>query len=286
MRKGIYILPSLFTTGNALCGFYAIIASINGMASELLGNQDAYRKWLIYAAYAIILGAVFDCFDGKVARTTKTTSRFGVEFDSLADLVTFGVAPGVLVYIWALKPYGKVGWIASFLFVICGALRLARYNVQTTGVKSKYFTGLPIPAAAGVVASLVIFYFSYWQSLEGIFRYRGILTVIVVYVVALLMVSTLKFRSFSGVETSKSKHFNVLIAIIFFIFIVIMKPNMMLFLMVWGYFFIALAEALYLFIREKTALPEGEKGTAFEGRRRIYRRKIRKNEDYGTDQNI
>ena len=162
MKKGIFILPSLFTTGNALCGFYAIIAAINSI-SVVSGNSFTVDEtWILRSAFAIMLGGVFDGLDGRVARSTKTTSKFGVEFDSLADLLTFGLAPAVLVYVWALRPYGKIGWIAAFLFVICGALRLARFNVQATGKKSNYFTGLPSPAAAASIASLWFFYFSYW----------------------------------------------------------------------------------------------------------------------------
>ncbi|NTW99850.1 MAG: CDP-diacylglycerol--serine O-phosphatidyltransferase [Geobacteraceae bacterium] len=144
MRKGIYILPNLFTTGSMFAGFYGMIAGING----------DYRT----AAICILVSAVFDGLDGKVARATGTTSKFGVEYDSLADLVAFGVAPGLIMYFWALKPFGRLGWLAAFLFVVCGALRLARFNVQVETVESKRFVGLPIPAAASMVASTVLFF--------------------------------------------------------------------------------------------------------------------------------
>ena len=142
MKKGIYILPNLFTLGNMLCGFYSIISTIEGRFH--------------HAAVAIFIAALADGLDGKIARLTKTCSRFGVEFDSLADLVSFGVAPALLIYIWALRPYQRVGWLAAFLFVICGALRLARFNVQVYTSENKYFTGLPIPAAATTIASFVL----------------------------------------------------------------------------------------------------------------------------------
>ncbi|RMF93878.1 MAG: CDP-diacylglycerol--serine O-phosphatidyltransferase, partial [Candidatus Schekmanbacteria bacterium] len=245
MRRGIFILPSLFTTGNALCGFYAIIASINAINITTGNVFSVDRKWILRSAIAIILGAFFDGLDGRVARSTKTTSRFGLEFDSLADLLTFGVAPAILVYVWALRPYGKIGWVAAFLYVICTALRLARFNVQATGKKSNYFIGLPSPAAASLIATLVIFYFSYWESTEGFFRYRAIISVVAVYVVALFMVSTFKFRSLGGIDFSRSKPFNVLIGIILFLFLILMKPSLMFFVICWGYFFVALCEGIY-----------------------------------------
>ena len=134
LKRGVYILPNLVTTGSLFAGFYGIVATMNG-------NYNL-------AAWFILISAIFDGLDGKVARLTGTTSRFGVEYDSLADLVAFGVAPGLLMYAWALKPFGKLGWLAAFLYVVCGALRLARFNVQVDTVESKRFVGLPIPAAA------------------------------------------------------------------------------------------------------------------------------------------
>ena len=144
LRRGVYLLPNLLTTGGLFAGFYSIVATMNG-------------NYLV-AGWFVLIAAVFDGLDGKVARMTNTTSKFGVEYDSLADLVAFGVAPGLMMYAWALKPFGKLGWLAAFLYVVCGALRLARFNVQITTVESKRFVGLPIPAAAGMAASLVIFF--------------------------------------------------------------------------------------------------------------------------------
>ena len=127
--KGIYILPNLLTSISLFAGFYSIVATID-------------RKFT-YAAIAIFISGVFDMLDGRVARMTKSSSRFGVEYDSLSDLIAFGVAPGLLVYIWALKSYGRFGWLAAFLFVACGALRLARFNIQVDTVQKKHFLGLP-----------------------------------------------------------------------------------------------------------------------------------------------
>jgi len=127
MRKGVYILPNLFTTGNLFCGFWAIVS--------------VFQEKFFFAAIAILLACVFDVLDGKVARLSGATSKFGVQYDSLSDLVSFGVAPALLAYSWALRPYGRFGWLAAFLFVVCGALRLARFNVMSSAGEVKYFRG-------------------------------------------------------------------------------------------------------------------------------------------------
>src|SRR4030066_1046056 len=133
IKKGIYVLPNLITTAGLFCGFYSIIAS---------SSED-----FVIAAVAILAAAVFDGLDGRIARFTNTTSKFGSEYDSLSDVIAFGVAPAFLAYNWAMSFSGRWGWIAAFLFVLCGALRLARYNIQIGIIESKVFNGLPIPAA-------------------------------------------------------------------------------------------------------------------------------------------
>jgi CDP-diacylglycerol--serine O-phosphatidyltransferase len=138
--KGIHLLPNIFTTGNLFVGFYSIIASV-------LGRYEL-------AAVAILIGGLFDSLDGKIARWTHTTSRFGVEYDSLSDLVTFGMAPAILSFLWALQPFRRIGWLAAFLFVVAGAFRLARFNANVEVVDKKYFVGLPIPAGAGVIEGI------------------------------------------------------------------------------------------------------------------------------------
>jgi CDP-diacylglycerol--serine O-phosphatidyltransferase len=127
--RGIYVLPNIFTTMNIFCGFYAVVAAINGN--------------FIAAPIAILVAVVFDILDGKIARATNTTSRFGVEYDSLADLISFGMAPGIMIYLWALKPLGRIAWLAAFLFTVCGALRLARYYQQ------RLFYGASDPRGSG-----------------------------------------------------------------------------------------------------------------------------------------
>lgn len=211
-RRGVYLLPNLFTTGNLLSGFYAIIAVF---------NAD-----YVSAAIAILVATVFDSLDGRVARMTKTTSKFGVEYDSLADLVSFGVAPGLLIYSWALTNYGRIGWVAAFLFVACGALRLARFNVQAGTVESRYFVGLPIPAAAGLLAATVLFD-------DHILRLgaemKPLLIVAMTYVLAFLMVSNIRYWSFKGVELRDRRPFQVLVAAVLVVMVVTAAPQVMLF---------------------------------------------------------
>lgn len=141
MRRGIYLLPSLITAGNLFCGVFAILFSFNGEFH--------------HAAVLIVLAHLLDGVDGAVARLTHTTTQFGVEFDSLADVVSFGVAPAVLAYVFALAPWGIWGGFAAALFAVCGALRLARFNVQVLVAEKSYFTGLPIPAAAAMIAATI-----------------------------------------------------------------------------------------------------------------------------------
>jgi CDP-diacylglycerol--serine O-phosphatidyltransferase len=211
LRKGVYILPNLFTTGGLFSGFYSIIATIHG-------QYDV-------AAWFILIAAVFDGLDGRVARMTNTTSRFGVEYDSLADLVAFGVAPAVLMYMWALRPFGKLGWLAAFLYVVCGALRLARFNVQATTVESKSFLGLPIPAAAGMVASCVLLFY----YLGGSGTIKKVSVLILIYSVAALMVSNLRYYSFKDPDLVKRQPFGFLVLIIFMIIVIVARPEIMLF---------------------------------------------------------
>jgi CDP-diacylglycerol---serine O-phosphatidyltransferase len=211
LRKGVYILPNLFTTGCLFSGFYGIVATMNG---------DYFL-----AAWFILVASIFDALDGKVARLTGTTSKFGVEYDSLADLVAFGVAPGLLMYAWALKPFGKLGWLAAFLYVVCGALRLARFNVQVTTVESKRFVGLPIPAAASMVASCVLFL----HHIGGPGTVRKVSVLVLIYVLAALMVSNFRYYSFKDPELLKRQPFGVLVAAIFIIIVIVAQPYIMFF---------------------------------------------------------
>lgn len=211
LRKGIYLLPNLFTSASLFAGFYSIVATLNGNFN--------------HAAWAIVISMLCDGADGRIARLTSSTSRFGVEYDSLADLVSFGVAPGILAYEWALKPYGNWGWSAAFLFVVCGALRLARFNVQIDTIESVTFNGLPIPASAGLVASTVLLLYKFGYS--GPTRHVAIL--LVIFLLAFLMVSNVKFLSFKELELRRRKPFAALVGIILLLILIANEPQILLF---------------------------------------------------------
>src|SRR3989339_1541598 len=217
MKKGIYVLPNLFTTANLFCGFYAAIASMKGMYE--------------IAAVAILIAAVLDGLDGRIARITHTTSKFGGEYDSLCDLVTFGVAPALLVYNWSLIAYGKWGWLAAFLFCVCGALRLARFNVQVGVIDSRVFNGLPIPGGAAVVATGVLLY--YYMGGEG--RFSELPIMLGVVALSLFMVSSIKYYSFKDLNFFSRKPFMSFVLIVLILVIVVAEPEIMMFTFTFGY---------------------------------------------------
>lgn len=212
IKKGVYLIPSLFTTGNLICGFFSIISTFNGQ----------YLQAAIFIMFALLL----DGLDGYVARLTKTTSQFGIEFDSLADLVSFGLAPAILVYYWALVPWGTWGWLAACLYVVCGALRLARFNVQIATVEKSYFIGLPIPGAAEMIAATVLMY--YFLGGEGAANKRVIL-LLVIYLLAGLMVSNFRYFSFKQLNLKKRHPLWLLVSAILFIKLTIAEPQIMFF---------------------------------------------------------
>ena len=211
-KKGIHILPSLFTTGNVFCGFYAFVAVL---------NEQFY-----FAAWAIVAGMVFDGLDGRIARLTKTTSAFGEQYDSLADIITFGMAPALLAYSWVLKPFGRLGWMAAFLFLLCAALRLARFNVTKPEIRSEHFIGLPSPASAVVIASIVI-------AFEDLFatRMNPFIMVMVVYALAFLMVSNIKYPAFKQFDFKKRVVFSRFLFVILFIYVLATIPRVALFIL-------------------------------------------------------
>jgi len=219
IKKGIYVLPNLFTTASLFMGFYSIIASV----------QEKY----FLAAVAIIISLIFDGLDGRIARMTNTTSKFGAEYDSLADLIAFGVAPALLAYTWAMSFDGKPGWMAAFLFVACGALRLARFNIQIGLIDSKYFNGLPIPAAACVIATTVIF-FNY-IGFEGALHDPYNMIIILVVILALLIVSNIKYYSFKNMNLRSRMPFKILLVAIGIFLIFYLKPEIMAFVIMVGY---------------------------------------------------
>ncbi len=217
-RRAVNLIPNLFTTGNLCCGVFAILAVFNA-------NYLA-------AAIAILVAMVFDVLDGKSARLTNSTSQFGLEYDSLADVVSFGVAPGLLIYSWALSGQGMFGAAVMFAYVALGAVRLARFNSTVASTDSKYFTGLAIPAAAGVVASLVIFDHHIVRMGAEV---KPLLILIITLTLAFLMVSTIKYRSFKDLKFRGGRHFNYLVWVILGLMLVMAWPQVMLFVIFAAY---------------------------------------------------
>jgi CDP-diacylglycerol--serine O-phosphatidyltransferase len=239
-KRGIYLIPNLLTTGNLFSGLFSILAVFNAN--------------YIAAAIAILVALVFDMLDGKSARLTNSTSPFGVEYDSLADVVSFGVAPGLLIYSWALSAHGMAGSAVMFAFVACGALRLARYNVMSGTSESRYFTGLPIPAAASVIATLVVFDHHIVRMGAEV---KPLIILIMTLVLAFLMVSTVKYRSFKDLRFKDGRHFNYLVWGILALMLVVAWPQVMLFLVAAGYALLGPVEKAVSLL----AKPFGKQGT-------------------------
>lgn len=219
IRKGIYVLPNLCTTGSLFCGFFAVIKVLHGD--------------FVTAAWAILLAGLFDLFDGQLARLTKAGSQFGIEYDSLVDLASFGLAPSLLLYMWALKDFGRLGWIAAFLFFVCGALRLARFNVQVEAEESRFFQGLPIPMAAYMLATTVIFYERLFDGLPK----KNIPILALTLSLALLMVSTIRYRNARELDIRRRLSFFVLVGGSMAMAFIAWKPSIMMFLASLAYIF-------------------------------------------------
>lgn len=219
LRRGIYLLPTTFTTGNLCCGFFSLIESARGHYE--------------YAAILIIVAGVLDGLDGRIARMTGTTSEFGVEFDSLADIASFGIAPAFLAYEWALEPFHRVGWLVAFLFVACAATRLARFNIQHGVSDKRYFAGLPSPAAAGMVAT-VAFAFPDPPAQLG----WSVLIGVLVAAAALLMVSHVRYRSFKSIDLRSRRSYLSVVLIVLALVAVLVHPQSMMVLaalyLLWG----------------------------------------------------
>lgn len=216
-RKGIYLLPNLFTTGALFSGFYAIVASMNGHFES--------------AAIAIFIAMVLDGLDGRVARMTNTQSDFGAEYDSLADMVSFGVAPALVAFTWALQDLGQIGWVAAFVYVAGAALRLARFNTQLAVADKNYFTGLASPAAAAIVAGTVWAFAESGASGEDV----AWLMAIIVPGAGLLMVSNFRYHSFKGIDLRGKVPFVVLLAIVMALAVISLDPAKLLLLIFMAY---------------------------------------------------
>ncbi len=223
-RKGIYLLPNLVTTAALFSGFFAILAAMNGQFEK--------------ACIAVFVAMILDGLDGRVARWTNTSSEFGEQYDSLSDLISFGLAPALVTYQWALIymrdvsiSWGKLGWMAAFIYVACAALRLARFNSQIHVVDKRYFIGLPSPASAAIVAGMV------WMlhDLEFEGANMQIPAVIMTVTAGLLMVSNIKYHSFKDFDLkSKVPHLAILVVIIIFALVQV-APPIVLFLVFFVY---------------------------------------------------
>jgi len=210
-RRGIYLLPNLFTTGCLFAGFYAIVAAMT----------DRFEA----AAVAIFIAMIMDGLDGRVARLTNTQSAFGAEYDSLADMISFGLAPALVMFVWALSDLGKLGWLAAFVYTAGTALRLARFNTQVGRADKRYFQGLASPAAAAVMAGLVWVGSGY--ALEG--RWVAILSLVVTVFMGLLMVSNVRYRSFKDLDLKGRVPFvAILVVVLVFVLISIDPPQVLL----------------------------------------------------------
>jgi CDP-diacylglycerol--serine O-phosphatidyltransferase len=240
LSRGLFVLPTLFTVGNLFCGYLSIWSSIRGTFET--------------AALLIIGAGVLDALDGRVARLTNSTSEFGEEYDSLADLVSFGVAPAILAYSWGLSDFARLGWMASFMFVVCGSMRLARFNIQTRVVDKRFFVGLPIPAAAGTLAALVLA--TPEPLLDRIFM-TGLL--VLTFVLSYLMISTIRYRSFKDLDLKRRRPAWILPAIALVFLVIAYRPPLALLTIAAVFAASGPVARLYAFIRRKpeAAAPTG-----------------------------
>ena len=216
-RRGIYLLPNLFTTGALFAGFYAITSAMGGRFET--------------AAVAIFVAMILDGLDGRVARLTNTQSEFGAQYDSLSDMVSFGAAPALVMYLWAFSSMGKLGLFAAFVHMAGGALRLARFNTQLTSADKRYFQGLPSPAAAAILAGFI------WISLEHDYPVEIVKYIAIALTIStgLLMVSNFRYSSFKEIDLKGKVPFFVAIAVMLGIAFVMAQPQTMLFLLFLGY---------------------------------------------------
>lgn len=216
-RRGIYLLPNLFTTAALFSGFYAILAA----------DQGRFEA----AALGIFAAMLFDTFDGRIARLTNTQSDFGAEYDSLSDMVAFGVAPALVVHSWTLSGLGKVGWLVAFVYTAGAALRLARFNTQIGMADKRYFQGLPSPAAAAILAGLV------WTGMDNALAgaYLGWLTGALTAASGLLMVSNFRYHSFKELDVHGRVPFVFMVAVMLGFALVVLDPPVVLFLLFVGY---------------------------------------------------
>jgi len=211
-RRGIYLLPNLFTTASLFAGFYAIVAAMQGRFEN--------------AAIAIFVAMVLDSLDGRVARLTNTASDFGAQYDSLSDMISFGLAPSLVIYQWSLAPLGKIGWLAAFIYTAACALRLARFNTQVDTADKRYFQGLASPSAAALLAGLVWLGDDY--ELQPTLLTSQISLALTV-ISALLMVSNIRYHSFKNLDFKGKVPFVTVLVIVFVFVFISISPSMVLF---------------------------------------------------------
>jgi CDP-diacylglycerol--serine O-phosphatidyltransferase len=240
-RRGVYLLPSMFTMGNMFCGYACIVYSMRGEFAT--------------AAPFIGLAIVLDMLDGRIARMTGSTSQFGVEFDSMADIISFGVAPAIMSFAWGLQPLGRLGWAAGFIFVAAAAVRLARFNIQSGAQDKRYFVGMPSPAAASVPAATV---FAYPWGFQGYAEALPVLAIVIVP--ALLMVSTIRFLSFKNIDLQSRRSYPVLV--LFAVALALLASHTELLLVVMAYTYLAspLLEMAWYKLRRRD--PAGQRAAA------------------------
>jgi CDP-diacylglycerol--serine O-phosphatidyltransferase len=223
-RRGLYLLPTIFTVGNMFCGYACVIFAMRGELS--------------IAAPFVGVAVVLDMLDGRIARLTKTSSAFGLELDSLADVISFGIAPAMLAFAWGLSDLGRFWWAAGFVYVTAAAMRLARFNLTTTAqVDKRYFIGMPSPAAAGLIASTV---FAWPDQLGGIAR--AVAAVTIVLAPAALMVSTLRFRSFKTINLGWTQSYIQIIIVAAVMAAIATAPHIALVVLAYGYLLSAFIE--------------------------------------------
>jgi len=226
-NRGIYLLPNLFTISGLFAGFYAIVAAMKGMFDV--------------ASLAVFISMIADCLDGRVARLTNTESEFGAEFDSLSDLIAFGVAPALVIYSWSLVHLGKVGWLVAFFYLAATALRLARFNVEENS--GHYFKGLPSPAAAGLITGMVCFFDVNHLQSHAVYILSAIMTVIA----AGLMVSSVRYYHFKQLDLRGKVPFVVILAIIVGVILIALDPERIIFLVFLLYAASGIATSLWYF---------------------------------------
>jgi CDP-diacylglycerol---serine O-phosphatidyltransferase len=239
-RRGVYLLPSMFTMGNLFCGYACIVHAMRG----------EYATAAPFIGFAMVL----DMLDGRIARMTGATSDFGIELDSLADVVSFGMAPAILSFSWGLQPLGRIGWAVGFLFVAAAALRLARFNIQVGSVDKRYFVGMPSPAAAAVPAATVFAYpYGFTTNVEAV------PVMLMVIVPALLMVSTIRFRAFKNFDLQARRSYTVLLLVAIGLTVAAAQPDYLFVVLAYGYLASAFIELAWTRLRRRQGTHEEPK---------------------------